>query len=75
MKKQIDNIGSGPFTLFGGEPLLIPETDLEDLWAWGFEKFGENSIQTNGILINDRIIELMKKYNVKVGSPLTDMEN
>ncbi len=55
------------FTLFGGEPLLLPIEDLEELWSWGFEKFKKNSLQTNGTLITDRHIDLFKKYNVGVG--------
>jgi len=56
-----------PFTLFGGEALLIPESELEKIWQWGYEKFGENGVQTNGSLINDNHIEMFKKYNVQVG--------
>ena len=52
MKRAILEEG-GPFTLFGGEPLMLPEDDLEDLWAWGLEQFGHNSVQTNGTLINE----------------------
>jgi uncharacterized protein len=66
MKAAIAREG-GPFTLFGGEPLLLPEDDIEELWAWGFERYGRNSVQTNGVLINDRHIELFKRYNVSVG--------
>lgn len=56
-----------PFVLFGGEPLLIPRHDLEELMAWGYEQYGENAIQTNGTLIEDWHIDLFKKYNVNVG--------
>jgi uncharacterized protein len=66
MKAAVEREG-GPFTLFGGEPLLLPEEDIEELWAWGFERYGGNSVQTNGVLINDRHIELFKRYNVSVG--------
>jgi len=55
------------FSLFGGEALLVPEEDLEDLWSWGLQKFGSNSVQTNGTLITPRHIELFRKYNVSVG--------
>ena len=55
------------FTLFGGEPLLVLERDLEDLWALGLERFGRNGIQTNGALINDRHVELFRRYRVQVG--------
>lgn len=56
-----------PFSLFGGEALLIDPDDLESLWAWGFQKYGSNTIQTNGILINDNHIRLFRQYNVRVG--------
>jgi uncharacterized protein len=56
-----------PFLLFGGEPLLLPKRVLEDLWAWGFERSGQNSIQTNGVLIDDEHIALFKRYKVGVG--------
>ncbi len=60
----------GPFSLFGGEPLLVPERDLEDLWSWGLEKFGRNSLQTNGVLISDWHVDAFKKYRVQVGVSL-----
>jgi uncharacterized protein len=78
MKQAIDRTG-GPFSLFGGEPLLMPVDDLEELWSWGFERFGRNSVQTNGTLISDRHFELFRKYNVHVGvsidgpGPLNDI--
>lgn len=56
-----------PFTLFGGEPLLMPERDLEDIWQWGFKKYGANRIQTNGTLINENHIRMFREYNVHVG--------
>lgn len=65
--KQAVAANLSPFTLFGGEALLVPVSDLEDLWAWGLEKFGKNSIQTNGILISDEHVELFRKYRVHVG--------
>jgi uncharacterized protein len=57
----------GPFTLFGGEPLLLPVDTLENLWAWGKEKYGSNSVQTNGSLITDDHVSLFRKYSVHVG--------
>ncbi|EIJ42655.1 arylsulfatase regulator (Fe-S oxidoreductase) [Beggiatoa alba B18LD] len=56
-----------PFSLFGGEALLIPLADLETLWAWGFARYGQNNLQTNGTLITDAHIQLFQKYNVHVG--------
>jgi len=66
IKGTVEKIG-GPFSLFGGEPLMLPEKDLRDLWSWGLEKYGSNEIQTNGTLINDTHIEMFKQYRVHVG--------
>jgi uncharacterized protein len=66
MKDQLRK-KNGPFTIFGGEGLLVPEADLEELWRWGFSKWGKNSIQTNGTLINDNHVRMFKAYNVHVG--------
>ena len=66
MKEAIEQEG-GDFTLFGGEPLLIPLDDLEELLRWGFERQGANTIQTNGTLITDAHIRLFHKYPVRVG--------
>ena len=69
MKEAIRAEG-GPFSLFGGEPLLVPLADLEDLWSWGLAQFGSNSVQTNGTLITDAHVALFKKYRVQVGISL-----
>jgi radical SAM protein with 4Fe4S-binding SPASM domain len=66
MKLALEKEG-GPFTLFGGEPLLLPIEDLETLWAWGLERFGSNALQTNGTMISDAHIALFKKYKVHIG--------
>ncbi len=66
MKKEAARIG-GPFTLFGGEPLLMRFEDLENLFAWGLETNGSNAIQTNGVLVEDRHIDLFRRYKVSVG--------
>lgn len=57
----------GGFTLFGGEPLLLPEADLRELWAWGLELFGQNNLQTNGTLIGEPHVGLFREYRVHVG--------
>ena len=57
----------GPFSLFGGEPLMLPIERLEELWAWGLERYGSNSVQTNGTLIRDAHVALFRKYKVSVG--------
>jgi uncharacterized protein len=69
MKATITAEG-GPFAMFGGEPLLVPERDLEDLWSWGHSRFGGNAIQTNGTLITDQHVRMFKQYNVSVGISL-----
>lgn len=66
IKSAIEREGSA-FALFGGEALLVDEADLEELWAWGLEKYGGNGIQTNGTLINDNHIRMFKQYKVQVG--------
>lgn len=66
MKRAVLEEG-GPFTLFGGEPLIVPEEDLEALWSWGLEQFGRNGIQTNGTLINEAHVRMFKRYRVHVG--------
>lgn len=66
MKAAIERQG-GPFVLFGGEPLLLPIEDLEHLWAWGLERFGHNTVQTNGTLIRDEHVRLFRTYRVHVG--------
>lgn len=58
------------FTLFGGEPLLMPLEDLEELWRWGQERFGANNVQTSGALVTDAHLELFRKYDVAVGLSL-----
>jgi uncharacterized protein len=69
IKSAIEAAGR-PFSLFGGEPLLMPKQDLADLWAWGLAKFGRNSIQTNGTLIDDDHVRMFKDYHVGVGLSL-----
>ena len=53
MKAAVEREGGG-FTVFGGEALLVPKPELEELWRWGLEKYGRNSIQTNGTLQKTR---------------------
>lgn len=69
VKKALIEEG-GQFTTFGGEALLAPLDHLEEVWKFGFETYGSNGLQTNGVLINDDHIELFKKYNVMVGISL-----
>lgn len=66
MKAALEREGDA-FTVFGGEPLLMPIEDLEEVFAFGFEKWGKNGIQTAGNLITDEHVELFIKYKVHVG--------
>lgn len=58
------------FTVFGGEPLLVPLRDLRKIFAWGYARYKSNGIQTNGVLITQEHIEVFKEYNVHVGFSL-----
>ena len=53
--------------LHGGEPLLLEFEDLEKLLSKIHSLYGRTTIQTNGTLISDKIIELFKKYKTSVG--------
>ena len=75
IKEAVQREGGGPFLLFGGEPLLLPKDTLRDLWEWGFQRNGANSLQTNGILVDDDHIELFKRFNVRVGISIDGPED
>lgn len=60
----------GPFSVFGGEALLVPLPDLRRIWAWGFERYRQNGIQTNGVLITPEHIAAFKEFAVHVGFSL-----
>ncbi len=66
IKKQLKQHNSH-FTVFGGEPLLVPIKDLEEIWKFGKENWKQNGIQTNGSLITQQHIALFKQYSVHVG--------
>ncbi len=54
-------------TLHGGEPLILPPEHIRRIFET-IRKYGYPiSIQTNGTLINDEIIELFKEFKVSVG--------
>ncbi|MHA2377072.1 MAG: radical SAM protein, partial [Candidatus Thorarchaeota archaeon] len=65
--KRLVKENGAAFTVFGGEPLVTPIEELEDLWKFGMENWKRNGIQTNGTLITSAHIALFKKYNVCVG--------
>ncbi|WAS90438.1 aKG-HExxH-type peptide beta-hydroxylase [Nannocystis punicea] len=56
-----------PFSLFGGEALMVPLADLERLWAFGLGRHGGNTVQTNGTLIGEDHVAAFKRYKVRVG--------
>lgn len=74
MKAGLEKEGAA-FTIFGGEPLLMPLDDLEEMWRWGLERFAKtkkdgenvNALQTNGALIRPEHIAMFRKYRVGVG--------
>ena len=61
MKAAIEEIGGG-FHLFGGEPLVMPKDDLESLWRWGFERFESDEFQTNGVLLDNDHLRMIREY-------------
>jgi uncharacterized protein len=65
--KRAVELEGGPVHLFGGEPLMMPFADLEDLLTWGQTRYGHSAVQTNGTLITDRHLELFGRLKVGVG--------
>lgn len=69
-KPRKDDKGNycGPkVTLHGGEPTILPRKDFEKYLKLCYELTGSSGIQTNGILIDDDMIALFKKYKTHVG--------
>lgn len=58
------------WSLFGGEPLILPLKDVDELLTLGFKKWGYTSIQTNGALITEEHIKVFEKCNTGVGISL-----
>ena len=58
------------WSLFGGEALLVPLPDLEELLQIGFERWGGTGVQTNGTLITSAHIDLFEKYHTHIGMSL-----
>lgn len=65
-----------PITLFGGEPLLVPIDDLEEICAFAWAQVGEVArregrsavgIQTDGSLLTEAHVRLFRRYRVSVG--------
>jgi len=58
---------SGDFTVFGGEPLMMPIEDLGVLLRASHERGGKSGVQTNATLITPAHIELFRQYATHVG--------
>lgn len=54
-------------TFFGGEAMLLPDEDLEALFAWAYEKFGGSGVQSEGSLVRPHHFGWFERYNVQVG--------
>ena len=67
IRRAVEAEGCEHFSLFGGEALLLPLPDLEEIWAWGLECYGRNGVQTNGTLITEAHYRLFHEYKVHVG--------
>lgn len=65
---EFNGCRTSEFIFHGGEPLLIYPSNLEKIFTY-IKKYCHTviSIQTNGTIINDEIIKLLKKYQVTVG--------
>ena len=61
---------TGNWSLFGGEALLLPLPDLEELLKIAFDRWKTSGVQTNGTLITSKHVELFHKYNTHVGISL-----
>jgi len=59
--------GHSEVVLHGGEPLIVPIRVLEDFMDWAVRQGLRVAIQTNGMNITPKHIELFKRYGVKVG--------
>lgn len=58
------------WSLFGGEALLLPLQDLEELLRLAYDRWKQSGVQTNGTLITTEHVELFHKYNTHVGISL-----
>lgn len=53
--------------LHGGEPLLVRDEHLEQIFEFAYENHDGSHIQTNGTLMTEEHADMFKKYNVGVG--------
>lgn len=61
---------TSPYSLFGGEPLILRKEHLEELLSIACQRWGYSGVQTNGSLITDEHIALFQKYKTQVGISL-----
>lgn len=74
-KKVIDilkNNGFGHIKFTGGEPLI--RKDFWEIVAYAHKKGFKVSLITNGVLINDKVLDLFKKYIYIVGLSLDSIQ-
>lgn len=67
VKAALLSEGSSSFAFFGGEPLLLPIRDFEEMARWGKAQGKQMSVQTNAALISERHFELFKELGISVG--------
>ncbi len=65
--KRMEEFKDFEMALHGGEILCLPQQDVEKMLAKMHELTGRSSMQTNATLINDKWIEIFKKYKTSVG--------
>jgi uncharacterized protein len=66
MLRALDEIGE-PFSLFGGEIMMVRRADLKRLLAFGLQRYGGTKLQTNATLIEEADLALFRDYAVRVG--------
>ncbi len=69
MKAAIIREGAS-FTLFGGEPLLLPLSELEAFLRLAYDLHGKSGVQTNCTLVTPSHVQLFKSYNTSVGASI-----
>jgi len=65
--KRMEEFKDLEMAFHGGEPLTLPRKDIEAILAKIHELQGKSSIQTNATCIDDKFIEMFKKYKTSVG--------
>jgi uncharacterized protein len=65
--KRMEEFKNLEMSLHGGEPLAMPKSDVERIFAKMYELQGKSGVQTNGTLIDEDYIQMFKKYNTNVG--------